>query len=332
MSLQGQAILDRGFFNAQKSSFWDVYLQARPEYSDSFYNLIFDYHTTRGSNKWDLAHDVGTGPGNVAEVLAQRFSKVIASDVSSTHVEAAKERLETMGLLEEKIELYTAGGESISKLAEASEWNGKADLVTVAECISLMNIPAALKCFHELLGPGGTVAIWFYGRPILLAEDGESVHESAQSVYDKVATSAFGRIRPQKGTFWEMGGNMLFSWLQNVAFDDGWANIVRYKWNTDRPFMFFDQEGADFEFRDVSTADTTKETRYEQTDRTIFAKKRTAAWVRQFLRAHIPAFSQSDGLWQELEPMFEELERAMGGKDASLTVTWPVTLMIATRK
>lgn len=126
-----------------------------------FYKVIFDYHSTVGSNKWNLAHDIGTGPGNVAEVLARRFSKVIASDVSPVHVAAAKERLRSLGLGGDMVELYTAGGENVSKLPEASAWNGKVELVTVAECITLMNIPAALTSFRGLLAARGTVAIWF---------------------------------------------------------------------------------------------------------------------------------------------------------------------------
>lgn len=39
---------------------WQNCLAHRPEYSASFYDVIWDYHRSH-SNAWTLAHDVGTG-------------------------------------------------------------------------------------------------------------------------------------------------------------------------------------------------------------------------------------------------------------------------------
>lgn len=85
--------------------------------------------------------------------------------------------------------------------------------------------------------------------------------------------------------------------------------------------FFFDEDGCNYEWKDVSTADPAKETRFEQIDRIIFAKPRTAEWARQFLRVHIPEFLQKDDVWLELEPIFEKLDKAMGGRNGTLTVT-----------
>ena len=39
------------------------------------------------------------------------------------------------------------------------------DLVAAAECMPLFDAPSALASFAHSLRPGGTSAIWFYGRP-----------------------------------------------------------------------------------------------------------------------------------------------------------------------
>ncbi len=72
---------------------WENYLAQRPDYTASmFYDLVWAYHK-RHSDCYVLAHDVGTGPGNVAEVLAKRFQRVVASDPSKFHIDTAEHRI-----------------------------------------------------------------------------------------------------------------------------------------------------------------------------------------------------------------------------------------------
>ena len=42
-------------------------------------------HTSHGG-AWVLAHNVGTGPGLVAQALATRFAKVVVSEINANHV------------------------------------------------------------------------------------------------------------------------------------------------------------------------------------------------------------------------------------------------------
>ena len=69
---------------ADDHSFWDAYVSTRPNYSRSFYNLIYSHHATHSSS-FQLAHDVGCGAGQVAAELSTRFQHIVASDINDTH-------------------------------------------------------------------------------------------------------------------------------------------------------------------------------------------------------------------------------------------------------
>lgn len=327
----------RNFFDAKHDdNFWEGYMAARPVYSRDFYDLIFDYHKKIGAGGLTLAHDVGTGPGNVAnELVARGFEQVIASDASPEHAAAAQFFLRGRHDVS-KFMAVSAAAETLGTTADSGLWLGKTDLITAAECIPIMDMSAAMKTFHSLLSPGGTLAVWFYGRPIFLADDSDTgeVHAETQAAYDRLPTTAFGRVRPQKQTKWQESTNTMVSWLEDLPIDyeASWADVHRYTWNRDRPMCFFGDEACDFVPEATSLADPEKETRRDVKDRTIFAARWTVDNARLFVKANLPAFAQSDALWAELEPMFQDLETAMGGAGASLVVTWPVTLILARKR
>jgi trans-aconitate 3-methyltransferase len=321
------------FFDAkQDKAFWENYLAVRPVYSSAFYDLIFAYHSSHNAH-WTFAHDVGTGPGNVADVLASRFDRVIASDASPQHAAAAQDR---NGHHDGRVNTVAAPAEDLAGLPGSGAWLGKTDMITAAECIPIMDIAAAMRTFHALLVSGGTLAVWFYGRPIFLQSYGRdaAVDEVAQAAYDKLPTKAFGCVRPQRGSRWEDSTNVMASWLENIPIDyeEHWANVKRYNWNRDREMCFFDEAACDFEWKMTSLVDNEKEEIVETIDRTIFAKEWAVEDAKGFVKANLPAFMQSEELWESMEPLFKELEEALGGKDSTVTVTWPVTLILATKK
>ncbi|KAL9037237.1 MAG: hypothetical protein Q9180_003835 [Flavoplaca navasiana] len=77
---------------AEDHEFWDAYISTRPNYSQPFYKLIHDYHSSHSSSH-SLAHDVGCGAGQVAAELANHYAHVIASDTDADHLAVAKSRL-----------------------------------------------------------------------------------------------------------------------------------------------------------------------------------------------------------------------------------------------
>ncbi|KAI4251198.1 MAG: hypothetical protein LQ352_005001 [Teloschistes flavicans] len=76
--------------------YWDTYLAARPAYSQSFYQSIYSYHRRLPSAQFQTAHDIATGPGQVAAELSDHFDHVIASDLNPTHLEVAAHRLSSL--------------------------------------------------------------------------------------------------------------------------------------------------------------------------------------------------------------------------------------------
>ncbi|KAF2234880.1 S-adenosyl-L-methionine-dependent methyltransferase [Viridothelium virens] len=321
-------------FNAQKinHSYWDIYLDSRPTYSSAFYDLIYDYHTKAGNNRWNLAEDIGTGPGNAAAVFSKRFDKVHASDPGDTHVEVAKQRLARDGIA--NVTVYKANGETISQTGITSP--GTADLLTVAEAIPLMDAPKALNSFSEVLAPGGTLAIWFYGRPIFVDPVSQSCATTkaarCQRIFDEICIRAYSRIRPMKGTHWEQTTTRLFSWLDDLELPEStWGKVQRRKWNADRPLSFYDEAACDhavvtkYQQRD-------DEERYDVADRSFWSKTWNIEGVKRFIGVLLPQFTEQFAQEIGTDQYYAELERAMGGPDGAMQITWPVVLILATRK
>ncbi|MCJ1458326.1 hypothetical protein MMC28_008697 [Mycoblastus sanguinarius] len=302
---------------------WENYINHRPTYSSSFYELIWRYHESHCKH-WNLAHDVGTGPGNVAEVLVGRFDKVIASDPSEYHISVARKRLAS-----EKVTVERCQAENLAHVVGPSG-EGKADMITLAECIPLMDQQLAFSGFAKLLRPGGTLAIWFYGRPIF-AEKGQ---EKSQEIYDRITAKAFDRVRPiGKDTVLGRANMQLAGWLDAVSFPlEDWADVQRTKWNYDKSLSFLGVEYFDCEFEYNSNIRPDEKVE-ERVDRSFWVKEECGVdWAKGFIDAQLPWKATDDGIDAQLKPLYEELEAAMGGKGSKRKITWPVILMLATRK
>ena len=198
-------------FEGSDSFDWSKYLAARPDYKASdFYKIVFDFHASRG-NGWDLAHDVGTGPGNVAHYLAQHFAHIQASDPSVAPFDEMR-----ISLGDKNVRIVESGGETLLEKTEPS-LHGKADLIAVAEAIALMEPVKAIENFAGLLKPGGTLAIWFYGRPIFEDKKNEA---RQQQIFDKILTIAWSSLKPFSEVF-ERAWHCLTKWLDEVHFPAG---------------------------------------------------------------------------------------------------------------
>lgn len=313
---------DSSLFDGGADFDWIKYTTQRPIYSSSFYDRIWNYHR-RHSNHWTLAHDVGTGPGQVAEVLSARFDKVIASDPSGFHTAVARKRLAPLNVTVEQCR-----AEDLVSVTGPDD-HGKADLITLAECVPLMDAEKAFSGFAELLRPGGTLAIWFYGKPIF-AEEGQ---EKSQQIYNRIAGKAFSRIFPIKDTIWQHGFTVMASWLDAIGFPaKDWIDVERTKWNHDKPLTFLPEEHFDFEAKYENRV-TPDEKVEEHVDRDFWCKEQCGVdWVEAYVDAQFPWKTTNDDVGAQLKPMFKELEEAMGGPGSKTKIGWPVVLLLATRK
>ena len=208
---------------------WQKYLAHRPEYFASSYDVIWDYHRSH-SNAWSLAHDGGTEPGKVAQVLAGRFKNVVATDPSEHPTAVARKFCE-----EESVTVQQCRAEDLADSVGRNS-QGKVDLITIAQAIPLLDVKQAFSQCEKLLHSGGTLAVWFHGGPMFV-EEGQ---QKSQEIYDKLTGKTYvERTLPWGGTPTERACNVLFSWTDNVAFpSDERKDVNRIKWNCDRPLCF----------------------------------------------------------------------------------------------
>jgi ubiquinone/menaquinone biosynthesis C-methylase UbiE len=263
---------------------------------------------------------VGTGPGNVTEILTKRFSNVRASDSSKLHLDVAKNWLNNPS-----VTFLQCRAEELVDVVESHD-HDQADLVTAAECIMLMNPEQSVTGFAKLLRPGGTVAIWAYGRPIF-------PNDETQGLYDKISAKAWERVFPSKALEMENAVKTMKSWLDVVAFPpETWTDVKRIKRNNDRPLNLVSDEHFDHEIKyqsGVGPGDKVE----EQVDRNFWMKEGCGIdWVKGFIDVQYPWKTTDDEISEQLKPMYEELEVSMGGKGSTVKIAWPVVLLLATKR
>ncbi len=300
---------------------WESYIVHRPAPDAQFYQLIYDHHRTNGG-EFNLAHDIGTGPGNIAEQVGKAFKRVHASEPSAYHTSVAEHRLKAID--PDKFTTQQCGGEDISTAGHKS---GSVDLITVAQCIPLMKVDQAISGFAKLLKPNGTVAIWFYGRPAFA----DPSQQRSQLIINQILSKAWDRVRPMKGTGFEAAKIMLCAFLDNVSFpENDWKQVRRVKWNHDKPMMFLEDDDVDFEIKWDSQV-RKDESEEKIIDRDFWAIDADVAWMRGFVDYALP-WENKDEEKAQFDGLFRELELSMGGKEKKQRITWPVALLLATKK
>jgi len=317
----------------ENTGFWRQYVASRPAPSEDFFRVIQEYHCTHGDPSTSFAHDVGAGPGNITQRLLGYYDHVVGSDLNDQALAAAP-GLTPPELLSRLTFIHSAAeGLADDGIVDASVGgSGKTDLIVVSECIPLLDAPRALSAFHSLLRPGGTLAIYFYGRPIFTGGP-----DSAQldALYDRLATRICTFLLPINGTpgfaFHKRGVVALASQLDNIALPStSWSDVVRYKWNPDVPLLFNSKDAYDFEFERADSREEGEITK-EILDRTWWHDEWDADRVKAYLDSVYPSYIKKAGSkYAEVEQGIEEFRHLLGGKKT--TVTFPVVLILATKK
>lgn len=273
---------------------------------------------------------MGTGPGNIAGRLARYFNHVVGSDVNEQVLDAAPYILPAELL--NRMTFVKSPAEALAQKTPAQVGGqGTTDLITVSECMPLLDAPLALKAFNTLLRPGGTLGIYFYG-PAVFA-DGDV--DKCNAAYNKVATQICTFNQPMKGTpgfpFHLRGAETLISEMDNIPIPtDEWESVERYKWNTDYPLIFNSKEGFDFDFSPVDRRAKGEVTK-EVVDRNFWGAEWSIDNVKSYLDSVYPNYRDKAGeQYAKVEAMLEELRLAMWGEKRK--VTFPVVLILATKK
>ena len=120
------------------------YAQFRPDYPLELYHYLY-----ARVKHFDCAWDCGTGNGQVALVLGERFNQVQASDLSAAQIEQAA--------LHPRIQY------SVCRAEQSPYTDHQFDLITVAQALHWFDFGAFYAEVGRVAKPGALLAVWGYG-------------------------------------------------------------------------------------------------------------------------------------------------------------------------
>lgn len=306
--------------------YWNDYLAARPHYDQAFYQSIYHYHQAH-NGLTETAHDVATGPGQVAGELSSHFNRVVASDINPTHLAVAEHRLGSL-VSSQKVSLVSCTAEELADKHPPCS----TDMIVAAECFALFDAKKAIQAFSTILKPHGTLVIWFYGRPIFAEpEYAPNCQPLLESILDLSFSKAIKGSGPQYRAAFIRGTNRMASFLDDIELpSDVWRDVERRKWNPNHAMSFYGPAACDFEI-EPSSAIGPEEKVVETQDPGFWERRWDLTGVKQFVLANLPSF---DGVNEDevVKSKYQELEQAMGGNGAVRKITWPVVLILASKK
>lgn len=136
---------DKPDFKDHFSGHAKQYAASRPTYPQELYDWLAARLPSH-QHAWDVA----TGNGQAAVELAQRFTRVTASDASAEQLKNA--------VAHPRISYVTAPAE------DAPLEDDSVDLITVAQAVHWFDMQAFNREVERVLKPGGVIAVWIYGN------------------------------------------------------------------------------------------------------------------------------------------------------------------------
>jgi SAM-dependent methyltransferase len=132
-----------GTFRDHFSGVAAEYARFRPGYPPALFRWLAGIAPGRS-----LAWDCATGSGQAARSLAEHFERVVATDASAEQVAHARPH--------PRVEYRVAPAE------RSGLEPGSAELVTVAQALHWLDLPAFFREARRVLRPGGVLAAWCY--------------------------------------------------------------------------------------------------------------------------------------------------------------------------
>jgi SAM-dependent methyltransferase len=156
-----------------------------------------------------LAVDVGTGNGQAALELAERFARVLALDPSDAQLAAATAH--------PKITYRRGAAEALGVDA------GTADLVGASQAFHWFDQPRFFEEARRALRPGGVVAMWCYG----MAEIAPEIDAVVWELYEGIL-----------GAHWEPERRQVERLYRDVVFPAGWQELAAPPFEIRVPWRF----------------------------------------------------------------------------------------------
>ena len=130
-------------FKDHFSCYAESYASFRPHYPEDIFDFVASLPRGR-----DVAWDCATGNGQAALGLAERFSRVVATDASEQQLALAPRH--------PRIEYRRAPAE------DSGLPDGSVDLVAVATAVHWFDFDRFYAEVERVLAPGGALAVWAY--------------------------------------------------------------------------------------------------------------------------------------------------------------------------
>ncbi|TVY84447.1 Methyltransferase ptaH [Lachnellula suecica] len=298
---------------------WDEYIKYRPVYPASHYERIYKYHELH-SNSWGSAHDVGAGPGVVSQELATRFEHVVISDPNDEALSIARLRLPSDLLI---IDLSSGfSKDTFTFLQERAEHSSvgdnELDMLVIFEAIHWTDLSEAMKSFARQLKKGGTVAISYYGSPHI------QHNPNAQEVWGKIFNVWAGKLNT--------AGQIVVRALRNSNTGLDTVPFPLEDWKAGARRIVINTEGRMNPFKLSATNSNDEPSRVGELDVREFidrdegwVERKNVEWLKGLFATFLPRISE-----EEIQELWIELENAIGGLE--LEITWPVVLLLATKR
>jgi ubiquinone/menaquinone biosynthesis C-methylase UbiE len=296
---------------------WDEYIRYRPQYPPSFYARLYNYHSTaRLGNIFQTAHDEGTGPGLVAEILAEKFAYVIASDPNVDYIKTAEQRL-TTGAREFSKDQFSFHAEGSEKSSVADR---SVDCVTILEAIHWTDLQKTVAEAARQLKSGGTFCVVHYNFPQIVDDD------SAQRVFLDLISTYATSVQSDSGL------QVYHRALQTVATgydcigfsEESWERGVERRFTNCRGDR--KQIGFPIAVQEIEDQVGKYEKRtFVEDDADWKTKRCDLEWFQRTVGAFFPLSNSEQWPWKPLKVALEQ----SGGK---VTVSWPNVQIFATRK
>ena len=220
-----------------KDNFSDIaenYAAFRPEFPLEFINKLCDL-----SLKKNLSWDCGTGNGQVAQYLAKKFDKVIATDISKNQIDKAIQ----LPNIEYRIE--NAENSSLEKKS--------VNLLVVAQAVHWFDFRKFYREAGRILSENGVIAV--IGYP-LFNTDYQKVNNLIQNFYFNIVGKYWDAERrfidekyktiPFPFEEFDMARyEMSYTWryAQLMGYLSSWSAVAHYKkLNNKNPLEFIDTE------------------------------------------------------------------------------------------
>lgn len=174
-----------------------LYNSVRPDYPNEFYSEVIQFHINSGGDS-QLAMDIGTGTGFVANKMLDHFDHVIGTDLSPAMIKQCKDN----DHYNDNVEFFVSPGEQPPSTVKENS----VDLITAAECFHYFNYSEFYEQNHGILKPNGTLAIWCYTDPVF--DD-----DKATEIFNKYL------FDPEYlGQLWPSGRENVGTMYRNVPF------------------------------------------------------------------------------------------------------------------